>query len=606
MPGILGIIAKKPFRNWEKELHDMVQCMMHEPFYESNIYIDTDMGYYIAGVSLKGSLSNCLPVYNEKGDLVLFFSGECFGYEDVANDLKSRGHQFNMGDFSYLIHLYEELGESFVTGLNGWFSGIILDYQQRKALLFNDRYGLKKIYYYENEYAFFFSSEAKSLLKIMPWLRSFDLRSLGEYFVFDCVLENRTYFPDVFLLPTGSAWIFTNGQVRKGSYFDSASWENQPVLDGKLFLEKLRQILVKVVPRYSNDNLIGMSLTGGVDTRIIMAFSNTSPRKMPCYTFGGLYRDSLDVRIARRVAQACSQSHNVIPVDKKFLTEFFAHAFKTVFITDGLADVCESHEIYLNGFARQIAPIRLTGKYGSQVRGASMLRDRSPDERLFSRGFLKNILRARENFAEISRVHNLSFVLFEEIPWYWGGVLAAESSQLTVRSPYLDNDLIALQYQAPTIGCGDYELLTRVIAPLNQELAIIRTNRGIGGKNFIPISKLVGSAWFIVNIFDQFYNWDRMPHFIAKLDKAFSFLHIENLLLGYDQLCHYRKWFRDDIADCLKEILLDSRTLERPYWNKSFLRQAVLDHTTGRGNYLAELKKALTVELIHRTLLDEL
>ncbi len=71
-----------------------------------------------------------------------------------------------------MIHSYQEEEEAFFRNLNGWFSGIIFDCQRGETALFNDRYGLKKIYYQEKEDSFFFSSEAKSLLKIFPSFRT--------------------------------------------------------------------------------------------------------------------------------------------------------------------------------------------------------------------------------------------------------------------------------------------------------------------------------------------------------------------------------------------------------------------------------------------------
>jgi asparagine synthase (glutamine-hydrolysing) len=38
-----------------------------------------------------------------------------------------------------------------------------------------------------------------------------------------------------------------------------------------------------------------MSLTGGLDIRMIMVCINQPPESLPCYTFGGVYRDSLDI-----------------------------------------------------------------------------------------------------------------------------------------------------------------------------------------------------------------------------------------------------------------------------------------------------------------------
>ena len=74
-----------------------------------------------------------------------------------------------------------------------------------------------------------------------------------------------------------------------------------------------------------------------------------------------------DVKVARKVAASMGQSHQVIPVDETFLRHYGTHAEKTVYITDGYLDVTGSPEVFVNRFARDIAPVRMTGNFGSEV-----------------------------------------------------------------------------------------------------------------------------------------------------------------------------------------------------------------------------------------------
>src|SRR6185295_1893031 len=87
----------------------------------------------------------------------------------------------------------------------------------------------------------------------------------------------------------------------------------------------------------------------------------------PCYTFGGTYRNCTDVTLARRVARQCGQLHQVIPVDGRFFDQFPALAEKSVYVSDGAMDVTGSVEIFANRLAREIAPVRMTGNYGSEI-----------------------------------------------------------------------------------------------------------------------------------------------------------------------------------------------------------------------------------------------
>ena len=139
----------------------------------------------------------------------------------------------------------------FLEKLNGWFSGVLVDLREQKFVLFNDRYGVNRIYYHEDAGGFYFSSEAKALLKILPGTRQLDLRSLGEVLSCEAVLENRSLFSGISLLPAGSAWVFSRGEpVKKKTYFKQEAWESQPELSEADFYEKLKETWARILPRY--------------------------------------------------------------------------------------------------------------------------------------------------------------------------------------------------------------------------------------------------------------------------------------------------------------------------------------------------------------------
>jgi len=224
--------------------------------------------------------------------------------------------------------------------IDGRFHGLLANRESGEALLFNDRYGMHRVYYHESAEAFYFAAEAKAILAAVPNLNGVDARSMGEFISCGAVLENRTLFKDVFALPPASAWVFQNGALkRKASYFDPAQWQEQDPLDVGSFYTELRDVLSRNVPRYfSGSAPVAMSLTGGLDTRMLMAWQKMEPATMPCYTFGGMRRDCQDVIVARKVARACSQTHEVIPVSQDFLSSFSHYAERAVYGSAGDRD----------------------------------------------------------------------------------------------------------------------------------------------------------------------------------------------------------------------------------------------------------------------------
>src|SRR5438876_2358584 len=182
MPGIVGIISKhRASTEWRSMIHSMVKCMTHEAFYVSGTYVNQELGLWSEWACHKGAFDDCLPIWNEKKDICLLFSGEDFADQADIDALRPRGHEFASDDASYLVHLYEEVGCAFLEKLNGWFSGVLLDLREQKFVLFNDRFGVNRIYYHEDSHGFYFSSEAKALLKILASTRQLNLRSLGEF-----------------------------------------------------------------------------------------------------------------------------------------------------------------------------------------------------------------------------------------------------------------------------------------------------------------------------------------------------------------------------------------------------------------------------------------
>lgn len=605
MPGIIGIISKTDRGENDHDLSIMLECMMHEPFYDSGTYIDHRMGIYIGWVCQRNSFSDCMPVFNETKDLVLIVCGENFQDPAVKAHLKSKGHNFDLSNASYMIHLYEESPDDFPRQLNGWFSGVLIDIRKEKIILFNDRYGIQRIYFHESDDEFLFSSEAKSLLKTRPALRIISYKGLGEYLSCGCVLENRTLFSNIFLLPGGSEWTFQCCScIKKASYFKPCNWENQPHLESEIFYSRLKETFIKTLPRYfDSDEPIGMSLTGGIDTRLIMAGINPPPGSLPCYTFGGMYRDCLDVSISRKVAEACNQSHQVLELGQKFLTGFPKYAEKSVYISDGLLDVCGSYELYLNKLAREIAPIRMTGNYGGEVlRSVRTFKATPPCKGLFVTDFDEHIQAAIETFIEISKGNKLTLVIFKQGPWSGCGRLSVEQSQLIMRTPFMDNELVALSYQAPEQAITSNRTSLRLIQDCNPALSAILTDRGIGITDN-PFLFLIRFYYAFLIRSEYYYN-QGMPHWLTRIDNMLSPLHLEKLFLGQNKFHHYRVWFRRELAQYVLDVLSDKQTCTRSYLSRAFVEKMVSDHMKGLKNYTSEINMILTIELTQRLLVD--
>src|SRR5690606_25335457 len=156
-----------------------------------------------------------------------------------------------------------------------------------------------------------------------------------------CVSQNRTLFKGVHLIPPASQWTWQAGELAsRTSYFDPKLWLKQEPLSPEQFYEALVELFPRVATRYfSSSQRVPMSITGGLDSRMMMAAVRPRAGTLGGYSLGGPYRDCMDVRIGRAVAQACHQSHQTLPLTTSFFEEFPDLAAQAVYLSDGTMDV---------------------------------------------------------------------------------------------------------------------------------------------------------------------------------------------------------------------------------------------------------------------------
>ncbi len=584
----------------------MLSSMRQEPFYNSGVYSTPDKRVYAGWVARENSFAAAQPFVNERRDVAVLFSGDCFVDPETRADLRRKGHQLGKAAGSWLAHMYEEEGDCFFEKLNGLFSGLLIDKRQGKAFLFNDRYGVERIYCHETEDALFFASEAKALLRVLPELRKFDEEGVSQFLAFGCTLQGRTLFQDVGLLPTGSVWSFENGECRKRKYFSPESWESQPTLMAEAFYSTFQETFKRVLPRYfESDSKIGISLTAGLDSRMIMACLPTGGIEPICYTFSGEKRDTLDVRLAARVADACALKHQILRLGPDFFSDFASHVDRTVYATDGYLGSLGAHEIYFNNRARALSPVRLTGVFGGEIlRGVSMFKPIPVAQRLLNPDLAKAVIACTSQWSHDGE-HPITFTAFREIPEKRFSTPAASRSQTSFRTPYLDNELVALAYQAPEAVPASVDFTLSLIRANNSSLSKIPTDMGgMGEANWLTatsrriFSKTVCKVDYLRN--------EGLPRRLSRFNSLLTGLSSAFRIAGLHKYLQYRIWFQRELADYVDRVIKDVRVRNQSFWDSRFVEQMASEHTTGHKNYMREIDVVITLEAAERLLFRDL
>ncbi len=593
MPGIAGVIGATSPEEGKRLVRTMIGSMRHRPSFVAGTHTCADLGVYAGWVAHPGSFAAEQSAAMGADGTRLLISGERIPTGDdppAGTELLRRG--------------YKAGAETFIASLNGLFSGLLIDRQRRRAWLFCDRYGSERVYIYEKGKMLLFASEAKALLTVLAEARAFDDVGVGQFLTYGSTFDGRSLFRGVRVLPGGSLWSFGPAGARtEGYYFRPEEWERQPPLDEERFQTRFEETFASILPAYvTSPEAVGISVTGGLDTRMIMACLPPAARRQPvCYTYVGLSGRTLDARLGARVAAACGLQHHDLRVGADFLADFGAQVDRTVFITDGCAGALQAHELYYSRLARALSPVRLTGNYGSEVlRGVSTFKPLRLAPDLFAPAVAGGGAEGA-SAAEADALHPITRAAFREVPWHLFGVLAAARSELIVRSPYLDNRIVALAYRAPERVRQTADAALRLIAAKSPALAAIPSDRGlVAGRNgaaTLP-RQLFCNATFKL---DYLYAHG-LPHRLSRLAPVIASL-AGTGLLGLHKFLLYRAWFRRELAPYVTEVLGDPRTRQLPFWNGGVLPSIIADHVKGRRNYTDELHLILTLEAIDRTLI---
>ena len=592
MPGLAGIISREPAADHTANLALMLKSMTHEAFYVSGASIARDAGVYAGWVAHPGSFAQRQSRCLEANGIHIGFAGEC------VDETISQRHDEDSDDS--IAGLYRKYGDEFVERLNGVFSGFIFDRLARRVLIFNDRYGLERLYVHDTGKETYFASEAKALLAVLPALRSFDHNGVAEFLTFGCPLEGRTLFHNIRQLPGGSVWTFDGSVTRKRRYFHARQWESQPTLSPGEFEAEFQKCFVRAQSRQlASESPLGISLTGGLDTRMIMACLPSVPASSVCYTFAGPTGETVDAQVAARVAESCGLDYRLLRIGSDFFSDFARHADRTVYVTDGCLGIAGAHEIYLNALARQVAAVRLTGNFGSEIlRGVSTFKPIGLSRDLLNPEVgrvVNGSVKALSNSTE----HPVTFAAFREIPWNLFGSLAAARSQVTFRTPYLDNELVALAYRTPERLWKSSLPALRLIKTHSPGLNEIPTDRGFVGDNSglrFLIRRFFAEATFKID----YYNSEGLPRLLSPLDSIVRRVSSNLGILGMHKYLPYSYWFRKELAPILLERVATERVRQAPWWKKGAPEVYARAHVSRRGHYMRELNAILTLEAIDR------
>ena len=371
MCGIAGLASLDGRAVDPRPLGGMLDALRHRGPDDAGTWSDGPVALGNRRLSIIDLAGGHQPMASEDGSVVVVQNGELYNHAALREELAAAGHRFaTRCDTEVLVHGFEEWGEGLLPRLRGMFAVAIWDARERALLLARDRFGIKPLYWTEQDGRLAFASELKAL-RVAGLREEIDPDALEAYLAFNAIPAPLTIFRDVAKLGPGELL-----RARVGGDVQVAEWcRPLPARAGELraegeevLAEELRERLRDSVRAHLvADVPVGVFLSGGVDSGALTALaSEESAGRVSTFSIGFEEESFDELGLARLVAQRYGTDHHelVVRADAVELLPEIVRAFDEPF-----ADSSALPTYLVSRLASQHVKVALSGEGADELFG---------------------------------------------------------------------------------------------------------------------------------------------------------------------------------------------------------------------------------------------
>lgn len=322
MCGIAGIAYINNQKKVDQsELKLMADLMRHRGPDGEGFLVDGSVGFGHRRLSIIDlSESGRQPMTTVDQKIWTTFNGEIYNFKELKKELVDQYQFQSSSDTEILLHGYRSWGEGLLQRIRGMFAFGIYDQDKQQLLLAVDHTGQKPLYYYfdKQQQKFYFSSEIRSILEVSKVPRKINMKALHLYFVHNWrhIPHPHTIIEGVYKLAPATYLVF---DLKKGEYQIKNYWRpdfSKNNVSEKKLIDDYRAMVKECVDLVGvSDVPIAVSLSGGLDSSTIMAFTEPGKRT---YSLGFNESDP-ELQRARKIAKKYQANSKEIIFDKESL-----------------------------------------------------------------------------------------------------------------------------------------------------------------------------------------------------------------------------------------------------------------------------------------------
>jgi asparagine synthase (glutamine-hydrolysing) len=566
------------------------------------------------------------PMSNEDGSVWVVFNGEIYNYQVLRRRLEGAGHTFRTrGDTETLLHLYEDEGPGFARHLEGMFAAAIWDRRRRQLVLVRDRLGKKPLVYRLEPGRLLFASELKGLLAVPGVPRELDPGALDAYLAYQYVPHPQTILRGIHKLPPAHYAVYRNGTLSLHRYWQP-DFNYQQDLPADTYIRELRERLTAAVrKRLQSEVPLGAFLSGGIDSSLVVGLmSRLCTEPVQTFSIGFPVAEYDETRYARAVAQRFHTRHREFRVEPSavdILPQLVWH------FDEPFADSSAIPTWYVSKLTREHVTVALTGDGGDELFcgyprylavQVAAWHDRWPAglRQLLASRFWQRLPTSSRQKSLLRRFKRLAGALSQPpVRRYfdWVSIFNEAARANLYSEDFLacvpDRDpceSLAAAFHAasrrdPVTQAAIADLLTYLPCDLLNKVDIASMAHSLECRCPFLDHHVVELAaamplkyklrrgrgkWILRKAFA-----DLLPPSVRRRGK-----------MGFG--VPLGRWFRSELKEFARQVLLDPSTLARGYFQPQAVQQLFDDHQSGRFDHSYRLWSLMVLELWQRQWLD--
>jgi len=266
----------------------MTKSIAHRGPDDEGYFLDGSIGFGFRRLSIIDLSGGHQPMSDQEGSVWVVFNGEIYNFPELKRELQGFGHVFHTNsDTEVIIHGYKQWGDDVLNHLNGMFGLAIWDVRKKRLVVARDPFGIKLIYYRTDGNTLYFGSEMRPIRAVMPGKPEIDTTSLDLFLRYRFTPSPYTILKGVRKLAPGTKLTVQDGVCQMSRWYRFKPEPFNPAKSTAEAKEELLSLYKGAIKRQLiSDVPVGLLLSGGIDSGMLLALMNLNGSSWPTYTIG--------------------------------------------------------------------------------------------------------------------------------------------------------------------------------------------------------------------------------------------------------------------------------------------------------------------------------